>query len=144
MVPTPAYLPPKLSASVDEMNHLLSVGFAIITQLLSSLSKSFPSSRGVTAPRWALDMHLRQPPPHGSLQRVRVVMLSVLGGDVQALLFLTVSGTEGKVKKNFTSFYSIFHPLTPLVTCRQGRFRPCPHIMFLVLRGTNRSIFWRC
>jgi hypothetical protein len=50
-------------------------------------------------------------------------MLSVLGGDVQALLFLTVSGTEGKVKKNFTSFYSIFHRLTPFVTCRQGHFR---------------------
>ena len=81
----------------------------------------------LSSPRWALDMHVRGPPLMGLSERVRVVMLSVLGGDVQALLILTVSSTGGKVKKNFTSFYSIFHPLTPFVTGRQGRFRPCPH-----------------
>jgi hypothetical protein len=51
-------------------------------------------------------------------KRLRVVMLSVPGGDVQALLNLRLSSAEGKVKKNFTSFYRIFHPLTPFDTGR--------------------------
>ena len=53
-------------------------------------------------------------------KRLGVVVLSILWGDVQALLPFTVSSAEGNVKKNFTSFYSIFHPFTPFVTGRQG------------------------
>ena len=48
-------------------------------------------------------------------KKLRVVILSVLGGDVQALLKVSLSSAEAKVKKNFTSFYRIFHPLTPFV-----------------------------
>ena len=43
-------------------------------------------------------------------KRLRGVMLSVLGGDVQALLFLSLSSAEAKVKKNF---YIILHYFSP-------------------------------
>ena len=49
-------------------------------------------------------------------------MLSVLGGDVQALALLMLSSAEGKVKKSFTEkfyiIYSIYQHLTPFDTGR--------------------------
>ena len=41
-------------------------------------------------------------------------MLSVLGGDVRALMSLMLSSREGKVKKSFTEeFYMILQHLSP-------------------------------
>jgi len=62
-------------------------------------------------------------------KKLRIVLLSLPGGDVQALLLLTLSSAKGKVKKNFTSFYSIFHCLAPFVIYWQYRLLILQHFL---------------